>query len=202
MPGNRTGQIRRALPFAVEEYLAGDLEAMHIATGPIVRNRAISVVVVDRMLLSDWLAALKHLGLTPGIAVVDASLLRGADHEINVLFDQSRVLLGARGHALSLDRDSLPGALAAAVGASTVEQTVEFINGTLGDIAKAEIGHAAPAKITFTESETEVPALQTLAQRFGRAAWVPVNILSGEFAPARPRNVAWQRWRGVAALIA
>lgn len=206
VPGTRAGQIRRALPFAVEEFLAGDLEDTHIATGPIVRGRGIAVVAIDRGLLTNWLAAVRALGLNPGVAVADASLLlhgngNGNVDAIRVMFDGDRAMLATRGHALAMDAENLPAALASAVEMRTDEVEIEFINGTLTDIEKAEIAQATAARLTFTAAETEVPTLQSLAARFTPGG-VLVNVLSGSFAPPRPRNLAWQRWRGVAALLA
>src|SRR5580765_6216067 len=38
VPGRTVGQMRRALPFVVEEYLADDIESMHMACAAIRRN--------------------------------------------------------------------------------------------------------------------------------------------------------------------
>ncbi len=202
VPGTRVGQIRRALPYAVEEFLAGDLEETHIATGPIVRGRPIAVVAIDRALLADWVAALRALGINPGVAVPDGSvLLHGNGDGFRVMFDGARALVATRAHTLAVDVDILPAALASAVELRTEEVDIELINGSLSEIQKAEIAQATAAKLSFSSSETEVPTLHSLARRF-QPGGVLVNVLSGGFAPPRPRNVAWQRWRSVAALLA
>src|SRR5882757_656659 len=47
VPGKTIGQMRRALPYVVEEFVAGDIDAMHIAAGPIRRNESVDVVVLE-----------------------------------------------------------------------------------------------------------------------------------------------------------
>lgn len=201
VPGNRVGQIRRALPFALEEYLAGDLETLHIATGPIVRGRPIRVVAIERKLLVDWLAAVRALGLNPGSAVVDSSLLASSDDDIVVMFDGARTLLRAGGNAVSMDADDLAFALVAAVEGRSGEQRIELINGTLPEIAKAELSQATTARLDFVTTETDVPPLTSLALRY-MPGLSNVNMLAGAFAPPRPHNAVWQQWQGVAALLA
>jgi type II secretory pathway component PulL len=42
VPGRNSGQIRKALPYALEEYVAADIETMHIAVGPIKSGQRMS----------------------------------------------------------------------------------------------------------------------------------------------------------------
>ena len=55
VPGRTVGQMRRALPYVVEEYLAGDIDTMHIAAGAVKRNSPVDVVLIERAVLQSWL---------------------------------------------------------------------------------------------------------------------------------------------------
>ena len=93
VPGKTVGQMRRALPYVVEEFVAGDIDAMHIAAGPIRRNEPVDVVLIERTVLQSWLEALAAHGLVAGYAAADAALLPSVQGEATLLFDGDRVLV-------------------------------------------------------------------------------------------------------------
>jgi general secretion pathway protein L len=202
VPGRSAGQIRRALPFVVEEFLAADLDAVHIATGPIRRQAPVDVVAIDRGLLRGWVDALAGLGFVPGHACADAALLPAPTSGLCVLFDGPRALLRGTRQWLAIDSDSLPAALTAAFAdfAPDTEVDVELVNGDISAIERAALEQSSAAKVVWRAQETDVPGLIHLAR--GYVPGAAVDLLTGEFAPPRRRSVGWQRWRAVAALVA
>jgi general secretion pathway protein L len=215
VPGRTAGQIRRALPFVVEEYLAGDVESTHLAHGPIRRGAPVDCVVVDRAHVAGWLDAFKRLGVTPGYFVPAGALLSATPDRISVLFDEHTALVRTERQALSVDADQVVYTLSAAIGdalpqdetstapessLSTREQLeIVTINGTVADLDRAQVEQNAPRSIRWTVEDTDLPTLQYLARRW-REAKPDLNLLQGEFAPPRRRSAAWERWRMVAIL--
>jgi general secretion pathway protein L len=201
IPGRGVGQIRRAVPFVVEEFLATDLDAMHIATGPIRRQGPIDVVAVDRSLLRGWVDAIAGLGFVPGYAYGDAALLSDRVDAITVLFDTGRALVRSPTEWLAIDVAALPAALAAALTdiEPTRELTIELVNGDLSAIARADLEQGRESRIVWQLDETEVPPLVHLARAF-RPGTQAVNLLTDEFAPPRRSSESWTRWRAVAML--
>ncbi len=205
VPGRSSRQIRRALPFAMEEYLASEIDDMHLAHGPIQRDQPTRCVAVERRLIAQWLAALKRLDLSATAMLPEAALLHTGAHEISVLFDESGVLVASGAQSAVVDPDLLVMALSAAVaelseqnsGAQTV--TVTAINGQISALNRSEIEQHFDGTITWNEDDTEVPALVYLARRWLTAP-VSLNLLHGEFAPPRELNRTWQKLRPVAAL--
>ncbi|MCY4563345.1 MAG: type II secretion system protein GspL, partial [Gammaproteobacteria bacterium] len=65
VPGRNAGQIRRALPYVVEEFIAGNIEGSHIASGPVRRGQPIRCCIIDDGLLRDWLACPGAPGIPP-----------------------------------------------------------------------------------------------------------------------------------------
>lgn len=203
-PGRGTAQIRRALPFVIEEYLATDLDAMHIATGPIRRQAPIDVVAIDKTLLRGWVDAVIGLGFVPGRAYGDGALLPERNDGFTVLFDDGRALVRTPTQWLSIDTAALPAALAAAIAEvePSRELTVDLVNGDLPAIVRADLEQGRESKIAWRTDETDVPTLVHLARTFSSstAASSSINLLSGEFAPPRRRSESWTRWRSVAVL--
>ncbi len=200
VPGTRMGQVRKALPFVLEEYLAADLDAMHIATGPIARGQPIAVVAIERRLLADWLAAVRALGFEPGAAVLDVGMLAtDARDRIVVLFDDDRALMAAPNGALATEAVNVKTMLAAAVADVEGQCDIELVNGDLTALEQAELQQSTTAALAFEVSDSTVPPLQYLARKFNPSSPY-INLLSGEFAVERPKSAAWQRLRTVALL--
>jgi len=201
IPGRSAGQMRRALPFVVEEHLASDLDSVHIAPGPIRRQTPIDTVVIDRALLRGWVDGLSALGLTPGYALADASLFPAEQNTITVLFEDERILLRTPEQWLAVEPDALQAALAVGIAEAGTEAdlTVRSINGSLNPIDQAALEQGRTGRIDWQHDETDVPALVHLARRFSPAR-PGVNLLCDEFAPPRRRSDASRRWRPVAML--
>ena len=201
IPARSIAQARRALPFAVEEHLASDLDEMHIAAGAIRRDAPIDVVAIEHDLLRGWLDALSQAGFTPGYAVADASLLEAGADSIAVLFDEHRVLVKTPHQWLAAGIYALPSALAAAVGEgpSEVPLKIRAINGSIPPIARADLEQRAGRPIEWEEEETDAPTLVHLARAFAPAR-ISVDLLSGPYARAREHSAVWTKWRAAAAL--
>ncbi|MDE0645435.1 MAG: type II secretion system protein GspL [Gammaproteobacteria bacterium] len=65
VPGRSVSQIRRALPFAVEDYLSDDLDQVHIATGPISRFKPIECVAIQKEIVQTIIELLEETGIAP-----------------------------------------------------------------------------------------------------------------------------------------
>lgn len=96
LPKAKERWIRQALPFAVEEMLAEDVELFHLALGRQMSDQRHRVVAIRRDLLAAWLARLAELGLDIAAIHVDADLLPAGGGE-QVLLLGNRGLLGGDG---------------------------------------------------------------------------------------------------------
>src|SRR5262245_24730757 len=67
VPGRTLGQMRRALPYVVEEFIAGDIDAMHVVAGPLRRGGAVDGVLIARAGLRGWVR--KVAGHGGGVAL-------------------------------------------------------------------------------------------------------------------------------------
>ena len=198
VPGRSAAQIRRALPFAAEEFLAQDIETMHLAHAPVRAGQPVRCAVLDDALLAGWLACLANAGLAVGHAVPDASLLPAGAGVVSALLDGDDALLRTPEHMARVDVELLAEVLPDACQAMTAGQ---------GDATLVLIGGAVPHMADLpgvTVEEVAMPdgPLAYLAGRFSPDA-APLNLLQGTYRPARRRATAdVARWRGVAALAA
>jgi len=201
VPGKTVGQMRRALPYVVEEFVAGDIDGMHIAAGPVRRNEQVDVVVIERVVLQSWLDALAAHGLVAGYAAADAALLPSVQGEATLLFDGGRVLVRSADQVAAIEADALKLVLES-LAAKADGSGIRFVavNGRVPELMRAEVAQATEHPVEWIDTESDVTILAHLAAAFpGKPA--AINLLQAAFAPPKQASGAWLRWRGVAALV-
>ena len=195
VPGKNVAQMRKAAPYVVEEFIAGDIDRMHIGFGPMSRGTPVRCNLVDAELLEHWLTCCRDMLLEPGHVIAEADLLPEEKDTAYVLIDGDQVLLKAGGQAATVDRDNLEFALA-----SLEESTLALVNGRLTDAERSEL----PTDVTISApraADQNKSALTLLADRW-RARAPAINMLQGAFAPAASRAGVSGVWRTVAGLAA
>ncbi len=186
VPGKSAAQMRRALPFAVEEFASADIESLHIASDQIRPGRPVRCQLVDRVLLEGWLKCLRSLGIEPGYLLVDTELLPRDDKTTHVLIDGPIALIRSPTEAAMIDRGNLLMVLQS-IGPSTVQ-----IAG--GQLEPLEAAQLPDAEIVYLEMNTS--SIEYLVSHWRRDE--NINLLQGNYAPAHTSNNQSNLWRPVA----
>ncbi|WP_212630205.1 type II secretion system protein GspL [Pseudomonas sp. KB-10] len=176
LPTQKARWMRQALPFAVEELLAEDVELMHLALGERLADGRHRVYAVRAAWLRECLAL--FVAQPPQAIRVDADLLPRQGSQL--LWLQSRWLLGGESPwRLALQREDWPALVARC---------------TSPCIARAPAGQALPEPVD--EGLQLLDAHQWLAQQGGS-----VDLAQGAFA-LRQSGEGWLRWRPLAGVLA
>ncbi|MBD9424362.1 type II secretion system protein GspL [Pseudomonas sp. PDM15] len=175
LPTTKARWLQKALPFAVEELLAEDVEQFHLSVGGQLADGRHRVYAVRRVWLSGWLAL---CGDNPPQRIeVDADLLVEEGSQLLCLGE--RWLLGGTGEArLALRGEDWP-------------QLVGLCPSPR--VAYVASGQPAPADVDETHEVAQL--LPWLAQQRAQC-----NLAQGPFARREPSG-QWQRWRPLAALV-
>ena len=192
VPGRSAAQIKRALPFAAEEYVASDIETMHIAHGAIKPGQAVQCDIVAHEVLAGWRACFASVGLNPGAFITDAHVLPRTSGVVSLLFEEEGALVASLDQVAMMDRDNL----VLAINSLSPERVVS-INGALTDIERGQLDNNPEVEPIAVSKHG---LLDYLADSF-----VPggqTNLLQGPYTVQRPRSAQNTRWRGVAALAA
>lgn len=193
VPGRSVGQVRRALPYVVEEFVTTDIDSMHLAHGEVRRGAPIRVSLIERTLLDDWLECLDLLEIRPGYLFSEAELLPVAEGQASLLLQQDRVLVRTPDQAAVVDRDNL----VLAAGALDVERIV-VAQGRLTDLEYGELSQ--DLEVDTGQASDAGTFLEYVAAHWRAAP--AVNLLQGAYRPRQQSNPLWERWRSVAALAA
>lgn len=204
-------RLLQALPFALEEQLAEDVDLLHFAAGSRDADEAVAVAVVRRSLMEEWLARLSEAGIEPARLYSLADAVAGMPNTVTVLLEaDAAVVIPAGAEAASIDAASL----------------ASFLGLYIGDgEGNAERGAAEPLHLVVYGAEAALasvgPALEALRGRLASlelrvlaedplprlAAHITtsnsgINLLQGDFA-RRPDWLAWwPAWRVAAMLLA
>lgn len=211
IPLKGTARIRQALPFALEEQLAGDIDKQHFAFRAKDDAGHTPVAVVDKALLQEWIARLDAAELMPNAIYADSDALPANPATITLLVEGGRALIRSdEGEVTAFDEASLE---------TVLELLLDAQSKKLENDATA-----VPVKLVIYCSEETHRRYEQLWDRqrmrvenlevifladgalpllAGEIAHRPgVNLLQGSFAPKTDLPIRWQDWRIAAALLA
>jgi general secretion pathway protein L len=204
LPVRGASKILRALPFALEEQIAEDIEALHFAAGRPAPDGSVPAAAVDRAQVSSWLAALAEAGLEPQALYSEAEGCPATPNHLNWLLDRDRCLArSGDGLPVALEIDSVDEAL---------RYGPEF-PGEPGEPKHLCVYLTAEARARFGEAlEALRPGLASVELRVLPDGVLPhlagqvsggdaINLLQGPLAPRTQLDRFWKPWRVAAALF-
>lgn len=217
VPVRGAGRISQALPFALEDQLADDVEDLHFAAGPRDVDGRVPVAVVRRELLDQWLLELRSAGIEPFAIYADSDGLLDVPGTATLLVEPARAMFrDPGGDAVVMEPESVAGLLelwAAQTRARAAEED-EILPLNLqvydarhaGPEADTEATDGAPWEIPGMEGRSldvrllADGALPRLAA--GIVAHPGLTLLQGSYLRRSSLASHWPRWRSAAALAA
>ena len=211
LPSRNAARLARLAPFALEEQIATEVDAMHFAFGRQGADQRVPVAAIERARLARWLADLARAGLSPSAVYPDTLLVPDNPAHVVVVLEGGRTIVRAPGAGpLTLDAEPLGTALTIA---------------GLPPAAGSERGRAAPqlhvlVYANAADWERAAPTLEGLRDSFaslrvqlladgvlpllaaGAIGAPPLSLLQGEFAVRQGFGAEWPRWRLAASLVA
>ncbi|MCM2310591.1 MAG: type II secretion system protein GspL [Steroidobacteraceae bacterium] len=207
LPFRGGARIAQAVPFALEEQLATDVEALHFAVGSRpVGAAGTPVAVVSRAALERWLAECDAAGLEVSSAYADSAAVPVAGAGCTLLLDESQLYVH-RSNSLPyvIDAEPLAGALELVLptpsdGGESGEH-VTFYSGTAEYERHRELIEGLRARTATLQVKLlpDGPLPLLAVQAVGGAG---VNLLQGAFAPRTSLQTRMREWRLPAALAA
>lgn len=75
LPSSARRHPERIIPYALEEYLADDVDDLHFAHISTTTDNTVNVAVTSRAHMSDWLSHMEQAGIEPDVVTPDVLLL-------------------------------------------------------------------------------------------------------------------------------
>lgn len=194
IPSKQHRQIVQAVPYAIEEQLAMDVEDCFFSLGSRNINDEIQVTVVERSLIGIWLERLEAVEVEIGFMTSEANLLP-VDPGISVLLDDDRVHIrwpDATGMTTTLA--ALP--LALSVGITDLPITVSGSESDI-DAARMQLGELEASGEVLSARPVNESGFHLLCCEF---SGLENNFLQGEFKVDEAVSSIQLVWRSVAVL--
>ena len=206
IPGRQKRVIHQALPFAVEEQIAQDIDSVHLALGS-QNNNEWQVAAIDEATFDAYLQRLEAWDYPVSAVHADAMLLPLDNQQWTILLEAEQALIHSRDgawyavpvDALSVFVDSLVHSL----GSDTPPGI--HISATPRAYEEHRMALAAldqnPDALIHIEEVSESP-LALMARGVLAEGMGVINLCQGRFAPADTRQSPLRRWRPVAVVAA
>lgn len=196
VPSKNRNKQMQAVPFAMEDNLAEDIDDTYFALGTSDDNK-VPVIAIKRSLLEDTLELFKQQQIHLSEITADSVALPGSENQWCVLLDEDSALIKtASTESHCCDRDNLPLILQALLQQSASKPD------SISYYYKADDEQASsmlePIEIEIEPHTYQNHALEIFVQHLDDIH--ELNLLQGEFTPKRESNNWLKPWKSVAAL--
>jgi general secretion pathway protein L len=207
LPLRGGGRIAQVVPYALEEQLASDVDALHFAVGARPAGAAgTPVAIVARSLMQSWHERCESAGIHASAAYSDAAAVPDSPGGCTLLLDEA-FLYVRRADALPFVLDAAPldwaldSVLPAPEPGTEPRENVTFYAGTADyerhrDVIEGLRSRTAALQVKLLP-DGPLPLMAAQA-----AAGAGVNLLQGPFAVQSTLRSRFKQWRLPAALAA
>lgn len=209
VPVKGTSRIAQALPFALEDLLAEDVEELHFAAGARFADDQVAVAVVRRERMDSWLAQLSAAGIQPQAIHADSDAVQEiAGNSILVLEEHHALLRDPGGDPVVSELDSLEGLLElwlaqprpAGADGAVPPRHLQVYDATLDGLPNGIWERFQERVASLEVRRLPDGALLRLAATIATAPGV--NLLQGDYVSRNSLGSYWPRWRLAAGLVA
>lgn len=198
VPVQKSVQKRRllaqAVPYALEDQLAADVETLHFAFGQVSSDQ-VAVAVIDRALMDGWLARLRAAGLNPSALVPETLLLPWQEGAWQLACLENCCLLRTGEQAgFAMDAANATLLVQQALTEAEAARPQRLVTHGADGLAPGDIEVAAEPQPLPDE------ILPWLASHYDER--LAINLLQGSYSRRERFGQYWRPWRLAASLAA
>lgn len=190
VPGRNRQRVLRAIPYALEEQLASDVESLHFAIGPVQEEDSYPVAVVDRARMDSWSALLaeQHIVANQWLPEMLALPLTEAGWSLMVEGDSVLVRSGPWAGFAS-DLENFPALVSLFMSREETPTQARLFGAGRVDVDGMEVEVVDP----------ELQALEILGR--GYIQGPVLDLLQGDYSRSEEWGRILRPWKATAALL-
>jgi len=210
VPMRGTARILQAVPYALEEQIAADVNDLHFAVGKREADGRVAVAAVARARIDDWLARLAAAGLRPQTLLAETAALPVSEQGFVVLLEGDRACVRCRDatplecHVEELEQVLDVAGLVVATSEETPgenESTLVVYASDTDQVRHASLIQRLSARATHVDVRSTMGhALRILAAEAVKPD--ALNLLQGSYAPRTALDTLWKPWRTASMVLA
>lgn len=191
LPITSNRQLKQALPYALEDYLANDVDAYHWVWSKQPGDK-VAVAAIAHETMACWLQRFNEAGIELQSVYAETLFVPVREHTVSILLDRNRAVVRfAQWQGGGIDRDFLPFLVAQA------------LENTPSEYTQIQLWHTHPcADLRWPEklavNSIAIPSALSLLRADKKNA---LNLLSGSYSPNQPGNIRWKTWLPAATLM-
>lgn len=203
LPIKNPQKLLRAIPYALEEKIADDIEYLHFVAGKTSRDGVTPVAAIKHETLKYIINIMEASTIKPVALIPDTLCLTANSSQWALLLQKDKIKLQFDSfEAVEFDRDTLPLLLKSALQQTDRQPPEKIILFTAdGDeSATDDINEVIPETVELIKVSYNTHPLVVFCGQYKHA--LALNLLQGDYKPQQKTNVNWQRWRLAASLSA
>lgn len=201
VPTTQRRRLLSAVPYALEDLLADDVETLHFAVGTRDAQGNVATAVVAKTIMSSWMDQLAAAGIQPAVVLPDVLALPVADGQWSLLLDGRRALLrtGAQS-GIAVERENLDAIISLTLGALPESEPRPNRLMVYDTRSEPDVRELAEVGMEIETISPEGPAIALLAQHVDEK--LNLNLLQGEYSRREQLGKFWRPWLPAAGLLA
>lgn len=210
IPSKQAKHITQALPFMLEDLVAQDVDALHIALGNREKGGELPVILCQKAHIANLISRFDAVGLQIQHVIGDMCCLPPQDNSWHFLTDGRALLVRLhRQSPLTIELDALPVLLNSLFVDGmdepekiTVTVGSDFTSGNLENWLKTQFtSHLADMSTAFEIEHIEQTSFSYLCESvLPKITSEPINLLQGPYKPISKRRPSLIKWKPMAAL--
>jgi general secretion pathway protein L len=200
LPGKNRAKLRKAIPYAVEDQLIDDIDALHFAFSSHPLHGRYLVAAVENRMMDFWDKAIINAGIRAETIIPDVSALAQSDTTWTVLLESERAMVRTPDELFATDIASLPIMLENLSATRNENEPAQVTVYDCSNDDKALLLQAENPQIQFDVVEAPQGVFEVFAKSYDPRT--SVNLLQGEYN----RQEGWRKqlkpWYTAAALLA
>lgn len=182
LPKMNRARVLQAIPYALEEQIIEDVDSLHFAPGYYKSDQPISVMIVARSKMAEWMALLQSWQITANSMVPELLAIPLTKDAWSVMMNEIAIVRTGRLSGFACDRGNLGEMLIMAISdAGEKPALIEIYDE--GETA-VEFTLTTPVQIQQISGEKR---LEMMAQALQESA--PLNLLQGDYQSKKSRGL-------------
>lgn len=208
VPGNQTRYVQQALPFAVEDQIAQDIDELHLVLGDKSKTGEFRVIGIDHTLFANFFDELNNEDLVGALKAIylDSDLIDLEQNTLKIILSANEAfILESKRQAISMDNRNLIAYLDALFLAPKEGETQEELNIAVvldktaiesSKMLLAEIQQYPHVNVSIEDVSSS--AFEYLCAQYYQLKKLPLNLCHGSYQVSSRSKGVWARWRAVA----